>query len=267
MLSHYWFGIVKIDLIDGWGVDGVLGEKVVSYTIKVVVCLLSLTPLVSYALWVSDGCEPNLPFISDMDLLPRSGFTFTLGYAISGLLLALAGFQLGQLRESWILEMDLGGSWPMINKVSMFSAIAAGISLFWISFTPWNEQFELHIIQANVIFFGSTIWAIGITLVTWRMSLEDPAFTDFLSFRMIGTGLGVVGLCGMLERFVRYTGISTDLYALEERLGALDQDCGSVSSSLLSQAAAFEWLLAGSMILVLASLLPEIKLLANDSFQ
>tara|TARA_B100000287_G_scaffold146491_1_gene138203 strand:- start:2194 stop:2988 length:795 start_codon:yes stop_codon:yes gene_type:complete len=264
VLSHYGFGIVKIDPSHGLAVDRLLERLVVENTMKAVVFLLALTPLASYALWVSDGCEPNLPFISDMDLLPRSGFTFTLGYAISGVLLTLAGFQLGSLRGIWISEKGLEERWLMINKVSMFAAMAAGISLFWISFTPWNEQFELHILQANVIFIGSVIWSIGMTIVTWAMSKEDSSFAGFIPFRVISTGLGVIGLVGMLERFARYTGISTDLYALEERLGSLDQDCTSVTSELLSQAAAFEWMLAGSMILVLASVLPEIKILAKD---
>ena len=102
------------------------------------------------------------------------------------------------------------------------------------------------------------------TIVTWGMSKEDSSFAGFIPYRVFSTGLGVIGLVGMLERFARYTGISTDLYALEERLGALDQDCTSVTSELLSQAAAFEWVLAGSMILVLASVLPEIKILVKD---
>ena len=77
--------VVKIDPSHGLAVDRLLERLVVENTMKAVVFLLALTPLASYALWVSDGCEPNLPFISDMDLLPRSGLTFTPSYAISGL--------------------------------------------------------------------------------------------------------------------------------------------------------------------------------------
>ena len=138
--------------------------------------------------------------------------------------------------------------------------MAAGISLFWISFTPWNEQFELHILQQMSSSWG-VIWSIGMTIVTWAMS-KEIRHSLVLSHWVIFTGLGVIGLVGM-ERFARYTGISTT-YTLEERLGSLDQDCTSVTSELLSQAAAFEWMLAGSMILVLASVLPEIKILAKD---
>ncbi len=257
-------GLIQIDPVDGGGMERLLERRVVEVSIGVVVALLALTPLVSYALWISDGCEPNLPFISDMDLPRRSGLSFTIGYALSGVLLALTGLQLGVLRRVWIAEAGLPDSWGHLNSVSMAAAIAAGIGLFWISFTPWNEHFELHIFQANVIFFGSAIWALGMTLGTWRMALEDSAFSDFLIPRSIFTGMGLVGLIGMIERFIRFTGLSTDLYALEERLGMLNQDCTSMKEGLLSQAAAFEWMLAGSMILVLASLLPEIKLLTRD---
>ena len=230
----------------------------VERSVRVTVALLALTPLVTYALWVSDGCDPLMPFISDMDLPSRSGFTFTIGYAFSGILLALTGLQLGLLRDRWMAAAEMPRNWINLNLFAMLAAIAAGVSLFWISFTPWDEHLELHIAQANVIFFGSVIWASCVTLATWRMSFEEPGFSRVLAPRVAFTVLGLV------ERVYRFTGLSADLYALEERLQMLDQGCVTLNESLLSQAAAFEWLLAASMVLVVVSFLPEVRLLTLD---
>ena len=237
----------------------------VERSVRATVALLALTPLVTYALWVSDGCDPLMPFISDMDLPNRSGFTFTIGYAISGIMLALTGLQLGLLRDRWMSAAEIPRNWVNLHLFAMLAAIAAGVSLFWISFTPWDEHLELHIFQANVIFFGSVIWASCVTLATWRMSFEEPEFSRVLTPRAAFTVLGLVGLVGMVERVYRFTGLSTDLYALEERLQMLDQGCVTLNESLLSQAAAFEWLLAASMVLVVVSFLPEVRLLTMDA--
>ena len=242
-----------------------LEAGVVERTLQATIALLALTPIVTYVLWVADGCEPFVPFISDMDLPPRSGFTFTLGYALSGILLATTGVQLGVLRDRWMSSAGMSQSWVNLNRFSVLAAVAAGISLFWISFTPWDEHLGLHIVQANVIFSGSVIWAFCVTLATWGMSQGEGGFAGVLAPRAAFSVLALVGLLGMVERVFRYTGISTDLYALEERLQLLDESCVSLNEPLLSQAAAFEWLLAASMVLIIATFLPEVRLLTGAS--
>ncbi len=245
--------------------ERLLEGTVVERTLQATIALLALTPIASYSLWVADGCEPFVPFISDMDLPTRSGFTFTVGYALSGILLATMGVQLGVLRDRWMTSADMPRNWVNLNRFSMMAAIATGIGLFWISFTPWDEHLELHIAQANVIFFGGVIWASCVTLATWRMSHEERGFSGVLAPRTAFSVLAVIGLLGMIERVFRYTGLSSDLYALEERLQTLDGSCISLNEPLLSQAAAFEWLLAASMVLIIATFLPEVRLLTGNS--
>ena len=236
----------------------------VERTLQMTVTLLALTPIVTYFLWVADGCEPFVPFISDMDLPTRSGFTFTVGYALSGILLLTMGVQLGVLRDRWMASAEMPRNWVNLNRISVLAAVATGIGLFWISFTPWDEHLGLHIAQANVIFFGSVIWASCVTLATWGMSQEEEAFSGVLAPRAAFSVLAVIGLLGMIERVFRYTGLSSDLYGLEERLQTLDGSCISLNEPLLSQAAAFEWLLAASMVLIIATFLPEVRLLTGN---
>ena len=97
------------------------------------------------------------------------------------------------------------------------------------------------------------------------MSQEEKGFSGVLAPRAAFCVLAVIGLLGMIERVFRFTGLSSDLYALEERLQTLDGACISLNEPLLSQAAAFEWLLAASMVLVIATFLPEVRLLTGNS--
>ena len=223
-----------------------------------------MTPILTYLLWLSDGCDPYLPFISDMDLPERSGASFTIGYAISGVLLACSSLQFGILRERWLIRNGIERSWVVLNRFSFRSSILSGISLFWISFTPWDEHLVLHIAQANVIFIGSVAWAVCVSLVTSRMADADPSFSGLVRHRFTLAAASLIGLLGMGERFVRFSGITMDMYALEERLTMLDQDCVSLNETLLSQAAFFEWVLAASMVLMVASLVPEVRKIAEQ---
>ena len=70
--------------------------------------------------------------------------------------------------------------------------------------------------------------------------------------------MGLIGLLVMSERFLMFSGITMEMYALEDRLMMLEEDCVSLNESLLSQAAVFEWILAASMVLMVASLIPEV---------
>ena len=229
--------------------SNLLQKKTVERTLASAAAFLALTPILTYVLWLSDGCDPYLPFISDMDLPERSGASFTVGYAISGILLACSSLQFGILRERWLIRNGVEHSWVVLNRFS---------------FTPWDEHLVLHIAQANVIFIGSVAWAICVSLVTSRMADADSSFSGLVRHRFALAAAGLIGLLGMGERFVRFSGITMDMYALEERLTMLDQDCVSLNETLLSQAAFFEWVLAASMVLMVASLVPEVRKIAEQ---
>ena len=244
--------------------SNLLQKKTVERTLSSAAAFLAVTPILTYVLWLSDGCDPYLPFISDMDLPARSGASFTVGYVISGVLLACSSLQFGILRERWLIRNGVERSWVVLNRFSFISSILSGISLFWISFTPWDEHLVLHIAQANVIFIGSVAWAVCVSFVTSRMADADSSFSGLVRQRFALAAVGLIGLLGMGERFVRFSGISMDMYALEERLTMLEQDCVSLNEALLSQAAFFEWLLAASMVLMVASLVPEVSKIAEQ---
>lgn len=241
-----------------------LDGSVVRVTLWSSVAFLGLTPITTYVLWLSEGCDPFLPFISDMDLLELPGVAFTVGYSISGFLLALSGTQVGLLREKWFESVSAGDKWIAINRLATLFSLAAGTGLFWISFTPWNEDLTLHIALANVIFVGSMAWAICITYCTQRMSKEDERFARNIRMRAGFSAMGLIALIGMAERFVRFNGLSLDFNTLQDRVESMVGGCVPLDNSLLSQSAAFEWLFAGSMVLVVASLIPEVRILTGS---
>ena len=152
--------------------------------LTITIILLSATPIISYIFWILDGCDPIFPYISDLDLQPSAGFIFTVGYAICGVLLSINGFQISTIRGFWMERKNLEQRWMVINKFSMFPSILSGICLSWIAFTPWDEDLRLHLIQANLIFLGSILWAVITVIITFKISKIDKEFSKLIKKRV-----------------------------------------------------------------------------------
>ena len=74
--------------------DWLLRPDTVSKSIRAAVLAQVVTLLVCYAVWVWEGCDPYMPFISDTDTHPSSTVPFTIGFTLSGLLLTMLALSL-----------------------------------------------------------------------------------------------------------------------------------------------------------------------------
>ena len=241
-------------------VESLLRSEYVIGIIRVVVAIQAITLMLCYTLWVSEGCDPFVPFISDTDTNPVSGLYFTIGFTVSGLLLVVVGIQSYFLRRDWWgANMD-GDGMALLNIISAASAVIAGASLAWIADTPWDEQMELHLLQARLVFCGSIIWAISSTLITSRMNDEQPAFSTLLARRRALTLFTALCMVGMVVSVVSYSGMS--LAVPESYLDSL-RACTELNVTPLSIAATFEWLVAIGLIGVIHSCIDEVRLLSK----
>ena len=71
-------------------------------TLQAAIAIQLVTLVTCYAIWVYQGCDPFMPFISDTDTNPVSGVPFTIGFSVGGLLMALLSWQVFRLRSDWI---------------------------------------------------------------------------------------------------------------------------------------------------------------------
>ena len=228
----------------------------------ITIFLLSATPIISYILWILDGCDPIFPYISDLDLQPSAGLIFTLGYSICGVLLSINGFQIAAMRGIWMENNNLERKWIIINRLSIIPSIVSGICLSWIAFTPWDEDLRLHLIQANFIFFGSIAWAIITIIITFRISEENRDFATLINKRVSYTTLSIIGLIGMIERVYKYLQISPEYLDIDSRTGFISGSCVALDEKLLTQSAVFEWMYVVGTILLISTFFGEIKILS-----
>jgi len=207
--------------------------------VKITVAIQVVTLGASYLAWVSDGCDPFIPFISDTDTNPASSWAFSVGFTFTGALMVPLSFHFYQSRRNWEQENKESRIGRM-NLISAISALISGISLILISYTPWHEQMELHMIQARMIFGGSMIWALLSTGISYRMLELDTRFSSLFRARRNWTAFSMACLLGLAISVYSYAGLSL---AIPE--GHMDTvlECSNLGNSSLSVAAFFEWLM------------------------
>ena len=231
-------------------------------TIRACIAVQLVTLAVCYALWVSEGCDHFMPFISDTDTHPVSGVPFTIGFTVSGLLLTLLSWQLFRLRSDWISSNPTGARLRSLNTFSAIFGIISGLFIVWIAYTPWDEQLALHLLQARVIFGSSLIWAILATIMAREMADFDACFQEVYVPRR--NRAAFTGLCLglMVLSVVQYTGISAGLLEFETYVDMV-QICTDLSITEMSMAALFEWAMVLGLIGVVETGIHEVSLLTS----
>ena len=239
-----------------------LQADTVRKTIRVCITVQLATLAVCYALWVSEGCDHFMPFISDTDTHPVSGAPFTFGFTVSGLLLALLAWQMFRLRSDWISANPTGARLRSLNTFSAIFGMLSGLFIVWIAYTPWDEQLALHLLQARVIFAGSIIWAFLSTVMASDMAAFDARYHEVYKPRRDRAAF--TGLClGLMAlSVVQYTGISVGLPEFETYVDMV-QICTDLSITEMSIAAVFEWAMVLGLISVIETALREVSLLTS----
>jgi len=196
-----------------------------------------ITLVVCYFSWVLDGCDPFIPFISDTDTNPASGWAFTIGFTLTGALTIPLSIKFYNVRRRWA-EQNHGSRIETLNLLSAISVAVSGIFIIWISYTPWHEQMELHMLQARVIFGGLMIWALLSTVISLRMSERDERFSSLSQTRRSWTVFSLMCLLGLAISVYSYAGVSLSIPA-----GHMDTvlECNDLGHPSLSLAAFFEW--------------------------
>ena len=246
--------------------DWLLRPDTVSKGIRAAVLAQVATLLVCYVVWVWEGCDHFMPFISDTDTHPSSGVPFTIGFTVSGLLLTTLAWQMFHLRSEWIESKPVGSRLRVLNTWSAISGAIAGMFIVWIAYTPWNEDLALHLLQARVIFGGSILWAVLSTMLAREMALLNGRFERVLRTRRDRTVLTVLSCALMGLSVLRFTGFA-DAAALN--LGDFEtyidtvEACTDLHITSMSMAALFEWAMVLGLIGVLETGISEVSLLTS----
>jgi len=223
-----------------------------------------------YGVWISDGCQAFMPFISDLDVYPGTDLIFTLGLATAGALMFISAWQVSTYRGHWLATSGVEPKWSAVNRIGMYSGMIGGFCVVWITVTPWNEALYLHMAQAFLIFGGGLVFIFCQTIITDPMSRIEPRLDRLKTPRLAFLLLTVASICLIFLNFARMS-IAADDYSFAGVQSILDahfteiQTCTSLTHQALSEAAFFEWTMTAGLGLSLLTVLPELSVLTSST--
>lgn len=221
-----------------------------------------------YGVWISDGCQAFMPFISDLDVYSGTDLIFTIGFAISGVLMLLSSWQIGTYRGRWLEASGVEPNWVAVNRIGMYSGMIGAFCVVWLSVTPWNEAFYLHMTQAFLIFGGGLVFIFCQTLLTGPMADIEPRLDSLKKPRLAFLLLTVASICLIFLNFARMFAAADDfsfagVQSILEAHFTEIETCTSLTHQALSEAAFFEWTMTAGLGLSLLTVLPELSILSS----
>lgn len=114
-----------------------------------------LTWSVSYLLWLSQGCMPFLPCVSDL-AGGDSGPLFMWGMTVAALLLIPTWFD-----YFYMIEVDLNTEHchlRVLSKLLLACGVYQSLCVVGVAFNPWGQRLVLHCLCASGLIFGGGVF-------------------------------------------------------------------------------------------------------------
>lgn len=221
------------------------------------------TFLVCYLLWLADGCNFLLPFISDLGLSTagRIHTVFTIGLNLGAILFGISLVDIWLARHKLLnlgtvhdADKALNCAYTCLNYASGAAGFAISLGVGAIGYFPWDVFWDQHMLCAETVFFGGTAWSVANFFLLRRISRAKPVQSlpgrptllriqrMFLAISIVALPLGVYSLsCA-----------PNDIAAIDAMLQQAHDDfigyCHNKQMDYLGWTAFFEWLLVLSLL-------------------
>ena len=207
---------------------------------------------ICYAIWLSRGCKPFLPLISEFDSWNPESTVFTTGVTITAMTMLLRIVQLHQMQKNKIAKLQLTRKWSTLNHLTLMPGLIAILSVGALAHVPWNREIVLHMKLAKAIFEWGTLWCVLMTCLSWKFTEQEPLLLKALKLRFIGSALTAIGLIGITLTAVPIFRNNPGYIAqrIEMSLTEPMLFCTHSPKPEMTQGAAFEWLLVIGMLFV-----------------
>ncbi|CAK9091817.1 unnamed protein product [Durusdinium trenchii] len=125
-----------------------------------------------YFMWISKGCEPYMPFISDMGLNAHVPKVFLMGTMVEGLLIS-SWLLWATLARSHILKL-LRLRFVALEALCVLCGASVALGTFFIGVFPWDVYSYLHFACASGVFWGGCFYSFFTCLLCLGISCEYP---------------------------------------------------------------------------------------------
>lgn len=207
---------------------------------------------ICYTIWITRGCDPFFPFISEFGSWEPEATIFCVGLNLTAAAFLLRVIQLHQVQHQRMRYLALGLWWQITNHLALGAGVVVSLAVWALAFVPWNQNISLHLILAMTIFRGGLLWCVLATCMTWKFKGNFPDLKKALFLRLAGSIATGIGLVGMIQTVVVvYT---NDVQFLPQRIQLSLSDkmafCSEIPLTDLVYGAAFEWVLVIGLLFV-----------------
>eukprot|EP00929_Paragymnodinium_shiwhaense_P069559 TRINITY_DN35080_c0_g1_i2.p1 TRINITY_DN35080_c0_g1~~TRINITY_DN35080_c0_g1_i2.p1 ORF type:complete len:670 (+),score=117.78 TRINITY_DN35080_c0_g1_i2:176-2185(+) len=157
-----------------------------------------------YIMWLSAGCTPFMPFISDLGIHGTMKTTFNVGMAIIGFLEFFAVLFTRQARDFLIQWLKMENYWGMLNSILTLLGMAVVGGHILIGSFPWDQSgwtVYFHFLCADAVFYGGCFWGLfsGILALRfgWAEGMQEDKWASLRRLQLpVAVGAGTVFLMG-----------------------------------------------------------------------
>jgi hypothetical protein len=164
------------------------------------------------------------PYISSAGVFAPESIVFGIGFSLVGMSIIWLSKEIwketcNQFQEKYTTNLHL-----RTNNIGLIAGMIGGIVLVFLAWTPMNTQLIAHLVMATIVFLGSILWTILVT-VSRTIIDADKQWRGYNIIRLRWTLISVAFISLQLS-IISFVLISTTVSAAFEWLLLISLNCG-----------------------------------------
>ena len=164
------------------------------------------------------------PYISSAGVFAPESIVFGIGFTIVGVLIIWLSKEIWEETCKQFQENHTTSLHLRTNNIGLIAGMIGGIILVFLAWTPMNTQLVSHLVMATIVFLGSILWTILIT-VSRTILDADKQWCGYNIIRLRWTLMSVAFISLQLS-IISFVLISTTVSAAFEWLLFISLNCG-----------------------------------------
>jgi hypothetical protein len=164
------------------------------------------------------------PYISSAGVFAPESIVFGIGFTIVGVLIIWLSKEIWEETCKQFQENHTTSLHLRTNNIGLIAGMIGGIILVFLAWTPMNTQLVAHLVMATIVFLGSILWTILVT-VSRTILDADKQWCGYNIIRLRWTLMSVAFISLQLS-IISFVLISTTVSAAFEWLLFISLNCG-----------------------------------------
>lgn len=178
------------------------------------------------------------PYISSAGVFAPESIVFGIGLSIVGVLIIWLSKEIWKETCKQFQEKHTTTLHLRTNNIGLIAGMIGGIVLIFLAWTPMNTQLVAHLVMATIVFLGSILWAVLVTIS--RTILDADKQWRGYNISQLRWILMSVAFFSLQLSLISFNLISTSVSAAFEWLLFISLNCGLLTFYTVFETPNFE---------------------------